>query len=222
MAAGVGFIFALFAVLFAFIALVMIWQDGRPGARNAMLGLLAGLIALVPLAFVIYGVVQFPRLNDITTDIVDPPLFFALDRTPTWGENGHQLPDAADRRKQREAYPDIVSRRFPLTPAQMFDASRVTVEPLGWEIVSERAPSEQVEIVFALPDDVVIRVTSDPYGARLDIRSASRFGRHDLGTNARRIREFFEALDEAVLDVAAEGGAEEGEAVPSEDQPASQ
>jgi len=37
---------------------------------------------------------------------------------------------------------------------------------------------------------VIIRVTEDTGGARVDMRSASRVGLSDLGVNAGRIRDF--------------------------------
>ena len=56
-----------------------------------------------------------------------------------------------------------------------------------------RRPEGRIEAVARTPimgfrDDVVIRVRPAPDGARIDMRSASRYGRHDLGTNAARIR----------------------------------
>jgi hypothetical protein len=45
-------------------------------------------------------------------------------------------------------------------------------------------------------DDVAIRVWLDDAGAtRVDLTSASRVGKADLGTNARRIARFLHALD---------------------------
>jgi len=45
-------------------------------------------------------------------------------------------------------------------------------------------------------DDVEVRVTLDPHGwTRVDVRSASRVGRADLGTNTRRIARFLHRLD---------------------------
>jgi uncharacterized protein (DUF1499 family) len=41
---------------------------------------------------------------------------------------------------------------------------------------------------------VVVRVAADGTGTRVDVRSVSRVGRSDLGTNARRIRGFLEKL----------------------------
>ena len=50
---------------------------------------------------------------------------------------------------------------------------------------------------FGFRDDVVVRVRPDGAGSRVDVRSVSRVGRSDLGTNARRIRGFMDALRSA-------------------------
>ncbi|HEX9906401.1 MAG TPA: DUF1499 domain-containing protein [Propylenella sp.] len=49
--------------------------------------------------------------------------------------------------------------------------------------------------IFGFADDVVVRVRETPEGTRVDMRSASRIGEHDLGQNARRIKSFLAALD---------------------------
>ena len=46
-------------------------------------------------------------------------------------------------------------------------------------------------------DDIVIRVSAVGGGSRIDLRSASRFGSHDLGANASRLRSLLEDIDEA-------------------------
>jgi uncharacterized protein (DUF1499 family) len=40
----------------------------------------------------------------------------------------------------------------------------------------------------------VVRVTPEGSGSRVDVRSKSRIGRSDLGTNAKRIRAFLTDL----------------------------
>ncbi len=48
---------------------------------------------------------------------------------------------------------------------------------------------------FGFRDDVVVRIAAAPGGgSRVDVRSKSRVGRGDAGTNARRIRGFRERL----------------------------
>lgn len=68
-------------------------------------------------------------------------------------------------------------------------------DPVGGEIVAEAATR-----LWKFVDDVWIRVSLDDDGqTRVDVTSASRTGRADLGANARRIARFLHALDRRVL-----------------------
>jgi uncharacterized protein (DUF1499 family) len=46
---------------------------------------------------------------------------------------------------------------------------------------------------------VTVRVRPRADGARIDIRSASRLGTHDLGTNAKRIRAFLDEVSNLAI-----------------------
>jgi uncharacterized protein (DUF1499 family) len=66
---------------------------------------------------------------------------------------------------------------------------------MGWRIVASAPPERRLEASdttrwFGFTDDIVVRVTAAANGSRIDVRSASRVGRSDLGVNARRIRAF--------------------------------
>src|SRR3546814_2006150 len=51
-------------------------------------------------------------------------------------------------------------------------------------------------LLYGFEDEVVIRVAPTETGAVVDLRSRSRIGRGDLGTNAARIRSFLDDLRE--------------------------
>ncbi len=234
-AIGLGSLMGLAAAVFAIAALVGIWRDGRLGLGDAIRGLVPGTIAMLPLFFAGWAAMTHPRLNDITTDIVDPPLFLIDTRTGLFAANRIDPPSLVEREFQRRAYADIVSRRFPLSPALLYEAARQTVADLGWTIVAESAPAAEAPIgviqavaeteLFAFPDDVVIRIVPDDYGARMDVRSASRYGAHDLGTNAERIRTLLMATDDMLVQTLGQTGAEDspdadrGVDAEGEDQP---
>ena len=56
--------------------------------------------------------------------------------------------------------------------------------------------AEARTLVFRFTDDVEIRIGLDENGqTRVDMTSASRVGKGDLGTNARRIGKFLRELD---------------------------
>ena len=50
--------------------------------------------------------------------------------------------------------------------------------------------------ILGFREDVVVRVRATSDGTRIDVRSASRYGRHDLGTNAARVRDLISDIDD--------------------------
>ena len=74
----------------------------------------------------------------------------------------------------------------------------------GWTLVEadeDRGTfsAESKTLVFRFVDDVELRMSLDEYGqTRVDLTSASRVGRGDLGRNARQIRKFFRVLDKRI------------------------
>ena len=52
-------------------------------------------------------------------------------------------------------------------------------------------------MILGFRDDVAVRVRATVDGSRIDIRSASRYGRSDLGANASRVRALIEDIDDA-------------------------
>ena len=69
----------------------------------------------------------------------------------------------------------------------------------GWTIIAADADTGHIEAIqqsrwFRFTDDIVIRVSDDVAGSRIDMRSTSRQGHSDYGVNAARIRVYLGAL----------------------------
>lgn len=143
---------------------------------------------------------QSARIHDITTDPANPPEFHDVIRIRERAQAPNSLEyTEAVAAEQRQAYPDISPLDLPIPPAEAFDRALAVVRARGWELVSADPSQGRIEATdttfwFGFRDDVVIRVTSNGPGSRVDVRSVSRVGRGDAGTNARRIRAFLEAM----------------------------
>jgi hypothetical protein len=207
----VGFGLSFAAVIAAAVALYGIWRDGHSGFAFALAGVVLGILVLVVPAIAAWRIVTLPRLADISTDTVDPPVFSFAGQE---GVRHPQRPPAGDAALQREAYPDILSHHYPVGVARALEETRALAERFGWHVLDEAAPasangSARLEAVamtlfLAARDDVVVRIESDGDGARVDMRSASRYVKHDLGANAGRVRSFMAALDRALAGAAGE------------------
>ena len=102
-------------------------------------------------------------------------------------------------RTQSGAYPDLGPHRIDAAPARAFERALQAARAMGWEIVAADAAAGRIEATdttfwFGFKDDVVVRVEADGSGSRVDVRSVSRVGASDVGTNAKRIRAYLRAL----------------------------
>jgi hypothetical protein len=88
---------------------------------------------------------------------------------------------------------------------EAFELVEETVRKLKWKVAAAEPPAPRQAkgglleatdqtLVFGFPDDVVIRVEGNARAARVDVRSASRYGKADVGQNAQRVRRFFAEL----------------------------
>ena len=203
---GAALVFAGLAILLAFAAFVVIWRQGLSGLGHALLGLFLGLALLAYPAFLGTRALRLPPISDITTDTANPPRFDVLARLRPRGRTDYPGPAVAA--LQHTAYPDIVPLELDVPTKAAYDAALALVTKRKWYIGDARSPTPArrdgvIEAVARTPimgfrDDVVIRVTPVGQGTRVDMRSASRFGNHDLGANASRIRSLLEEIDDTV------------------------
>ena len=142
---------------------------------------------------------RLPHIHDITTDTANPPRFVAIlplrKNAPNSAEYGGDKIAAL----QKQGYADIAPLVMKMPPAAAFDRALSTAREMGWEIVAAVPADNRIEatattLLFGFKDDIVIRITPAADGSRIDVRSVSRVGRSDLGTNAKRIRSFLDKL----------------------------
>lgn len=142
---------------------------------------------------------EVPRIHDITTDTEHPPRFVALLPVRQTTANGPEYGGEEIAREQKAAYPEIAPALLKEPPARAFEQALAAARSLGWEIVAAVPAEGRIEATdttrwFRFKDDVVIRVTPNGAGSRIDVRSKSRVGRGDVGTNAKRISAYLRAL----------------------------
>lgn len=142
---------------------------------------------------------EVPAIHDISTDTHDPPAFVAVLPLRKDAPNSASYGGAVVANQQRVAYPDIQSLQLSLPPAQVFDRARNAAKSMGWAIDAEVPGQGRIEATattawFGFKDDIVVRIRAHGAGSIVDVRSESRLGESDVGTNAARIRKYLEAL----------------------------
>lgn len=178
----------------------------RQGFMAAILGLMIGLIvAGVPWNWK-QTAQRVPPIHDITTDTENPPPFVAILPLREKASNPAQYggPDVAA--QQRAGYPSLgpLMLKGPTQPA--FESALVVARDMCWEIVEADPAEGRIEATdttfwFGFKDDIVVRVAPTDGNSRIDVRSVSRVGRSDVGTNAERIQDYLEKIRKKLYNV---------------------
>jgi len=92
-------------------------------------------------------------------------------------------------------YADLQPQRFNQSYEHVFAVALTTAKALGWEVTAQDLAQGELHAVATTPvfhfkDDVTITIRREGEGVLVNVRSRSRVGKGDLGTNARRIRRF--------------------------------
>jgi uncharacterized protein (DUF1499 family) len=186
------------AVVLALIALVIGLSRGSPKALPILTLLLVAAAFATPIAKVRQAA-RVPRIHDISTDTDRPPEFVAVVPLRAGAPNQIAYGGADIAAQQKSAYPAVQPLALPLPPGQAFDRALAAARAMGWDIIASDPSAGRIEATattfwFGFKDDVVVRVEAAPGGSRVDVRSLSRVGLSDVGTNAARIEKFLAAL----------------------------
>ncbi len=172
--------------------------SNRSGRGLAVVGLVAAVVAVGAVAIGRSPGADAPAINDISTDLVDPPAFPS---DPSGRGRDMAFPDGfAEQIEATPSYQDLQPIRFARPPADVLREAEQAAHALDWEnVVADPAAgivtASETTKLFRFVDDVVIRVRDDGTGGSVvDVRSKSRDGKGDIGANAARIRRFYAVM----------------------------
>jgi uncharacterized protein (DUF1499 family) len=175
----------------------------RRGMFRALAGLAIGLITVGVPAYYLYTARSVPPIHDISTDTEDPPAFEAVLPLRAEAPNPANYGGPAVAAQQQDAYADIAPADYPIAPEAAFEAALAAARDMGWTIVAADEGAGRIEASdqtfwFGFVDDIVIRVRPTDAGSRIDVRSVSRVGVSDTGTNAARVRAYLAQLENEI------------------------
>jgi len=218
--------FGLALVACAVLAMTAGALMARRLARKQPLGKLplCLVLCLLPVALVLNQVglagFQAPPIHDISTDLIDPPVFVFAQAERGPGENTLEHGGEALAEQQRAGYPQLAPLPLSASKADIWTAVEAVISANHWRVLGADKSRGQIEVVITtqlmgFSDDMVIRIRAEtlietaadsagqvkPPVAEswlVDARSVSRLGVSDLGANASRIDAFFKALQAAL------------------------
>jgi uncharacterized protein (DUF1499 family) len=186
------YLFALGALLGGVISFLLgavglfLTNGGRDpvGARRSWLGAGGGVLMLIVVLMGIGGGGDAPPINDITTNLSNPPSY------ATGAEYPAEFVSIV-----KKAYPDLAPMRLDQSRDDAYRTALTAARALGWTITSEDPAAgtfeaQEQSTIFHFVDDIAVRIAAAGSSSVIDVRSKSRDGRGDMGVNAARIRAF--------------------------------
>ncbi|MGI8508807.1 MAG: DUF1499 domain-containing protein [Gemmatimonadaceae bacterium] len=181
-----------------FLSLASLVTKRRSSARMvvSILALVVGAAVAGTFARWLITARTVPPIHDITTDTDDPPQFIAILPLRAHAKNSAIYGGPSVAAKQRTGYPDVQPIVLNTSAVEAFNRALVVSHSMGWKIVAADSTTGRIEATattrwFGFKDDIVVRVRPmGSAGSRVDVRSESRIGGSDVGTNAARIRMF--------------------------------
>jgi len=197
-----GFLLSIIGSIAGFIGIAMTRSPQRRSARQrANLGTALSLVIAIPVLVLILSGRKFPPINDITTDFDNPPEFtHAQELGPNHGRD-MKYDKAKYAERQQSGYGPLAPMVMTGDAASTFEKVKApAAEMPQWQITSTDPGSMTLEGVcttslFRFQDDFVIQVRpGEPGKSLVEMRSKSRVGIGDFGTNYHRIVHFFDRL----------------------------
>lgn len=200
------------SILVSLAAFAAIWQNGSRGMGRILVALLLDIAILAYPAYLAWQYRKLPPIHDITTDPIDPPKFETLARLRTGNDtNSAVYAGLYSAEQQRIAYPQVEAATVEVPPQKAYETALDLINKRKWLVVDARPPAPprregRIEAIARTPimgfrEDIAVRVVPDGPGARIDLRSSSRYFDHDLGSNAARIARLVDDINAATDNV---------------------
>jgi len=189
-----GGLLGLIAALAGIVALV------RGAGGTALAGLIPAVVVAGVFLKAAAGAGGVPRINDITTNTQQAPEFVQAGSQPANAGRDMKYPGESFAQQQRAGYPTLTGLALPGSPDEVYRRVSATAKQMPtWQITRDDPAAHALEGVdttwlFRFQDDFVIEVRAREGGSIVEMRSKSRDGKGDTGTNAKRIEAFFAKL----------------------------
>lgn len=140
-----GIAMLLASLVFGLRASIDLWEKGYQGGRATVNGIVLSVILLIPFGIQLANALQYPQLNDVSTDVLAPPTFLA----PVGAEKVLP-PSSYDDFNARQIvffYPELVSRRYNAPQERVVTSVLAILKQWGWRITASEnlPPAENTE-----------------------------------------------------------------------------
>lgn len=136
-----GIAMVIGALLLGLRATVDLWEKGYEGGRSTVNGMALSLLLLSPFGYQLFQALDNPQLNDLATDVINPPVYLT-------GQSSVSNQPNYDQYKSRvivSSYPQIITRRYNAAPERVLTSVFEILKRWGWTFVAGKNVPEQLQ-----------------------------------------------------------------------------
>lgn len=139
---GGAVVLACCAIVFALVAMAVIWRTGYRGTSRVLSGLFGAALTLAYPAYLAHKARTVEGAGDVSTDLADPPAF-SHSAQALAGRNGQVIenPPAAALDAQRRLYPDLQSLVLDEEPGEAYKQILKILTARRWTVLEAVPPT---------------------------------------------------------------------------------
>ena len=200
------------AIVFALMAMAVIWHTGFRGLGLALVGLGLSLFLYAYPAYLAVEARTAPTVLDVSTNTEDPPAYMtnATALAARHGYTPSKTMTKADIALQNRLFPDLQTLNLESEVGDVDEAIHKLIKQRHWQIVDEVPPvnfaTGHIDVVLkpalmGFPADFTIRIKSLGEHTQVDIRSVVRSAwQEQPSANGARVAAFAADLEDEVDD----------------------
>lgn len=191
----VALFLSLLSIIFAILTIVDLWRCGYKGGLKALKAIFYALLTILPIAYGYFIFCIKPAINDVSTDINNPPAFLQNCTTAL------------------KAPPIILSKakanRYDITLEEMLNAIRNIAQSRNWQIIQETNDIKYNKTYYieltrktwmgGFSSNLVVRLHKEDHSIFVDARAHSCNLRSDGGLSDNFINKFMQFLDKMLI-----------------------
>lgn len=122
------------SLLFGMRAAVDLWERGYKGGRATVNGIVLAVLMLIPFGIQLVNALEHPQLNDVATDVLNPPQLLSPPSELSITPGNESVYDEYSARRIVGSYPQLVARRYTAPPERVANAVVDLLQRWNWEI----------------------------------------------------------------------------------------
>jgi hypothetical protein len=133
-----GIALLLASLVFGLRAAVDLWEKGYKGGRATVNGIVLSALLLIPFGIQLFKALEHPQLNDVTTDVINPPVFLQPVPGKPTETSDSVVYDEYTSRQIVAGYPELVARRYNAPPERVAVSVVEILNRWGWQVAASR------------------------------------------------------------------------------------